>query len=1096
MAVRVLVLWRRFSQQNRLQKQCAGADGKGKGRGVKLAVMANYLVHGLWLPVGGLCLWIEQVEGHKIVVPNQVPEGTFPDTVERLLGRKSFRNRARITLRTPRGKDVSLMVPMAMFSPEEAVTALASLAYLDERSPAATKAQRDSVAPDLYWLIRVYSGLNRFVRAGRVTIRLSYQGGEWFPMWQLASGLGERGWLAEMVAAAPGVLTINNRSLSEDLANELAHWITYWHLLEIRDISRPYPWHSFAMALLTTSPIKRGRAQLLRGLNEWKDSITSVDLQLVFIVEEPPKEEHGPAADVWPVRIAVRSGTDSPQPIKTGSLDRGSIEKLRDALRRAQGIAQGLAKSTGGGDVFNLEVRPDEDGNAEIEEKQAPHRVTDPAVTQTIAALSAEPNAGDWDVYFSTNELVDFIAKDAAALKAAGFTVMLPKAWAHMETKAKLETREVTDPTVAATKAHIGLDKLVEYDWRLSVGDMELDDEEMTQLVNSKSGLVKLRGQWVMADTKALGRITQYMEELNKAAHKRRKRELQQLAREAERARQLEQPGWEQMVADVERQLKAFNAEQDEAGSGEVTLAELRQLALEAMANEPIEFTGSTWHASLLGGMSTKAPARVELPSSVQAELREYQRRGVDWLYWMSRNNLGAVLADDMGLGKTLQLLSLLAIEKERGEASGPTLVVAPTSVVGNWAREAAKFVPTLKVMVHHGTGRLKDSQLVAAASDVDLVISSYGTTGRDFKSLGLVPWDRVVLDEAQAIKNSTTRASKAVRSLPSRHRIALTGTPVENRLSEMRSILDFCNPGVLGSTSFFRNHFAKAIERENDEEMAGRLRALTGPFILRRLKTDPDIINDLPEKSEQILSVSMTSEQAALYKALVDNVQVQLAQREGMARRGLVLASLTHIKQICNHPAHYLGDGSPVTLKGKHRSGKVEELMRIVDQAQQDGERILVFTQYRAFGDILKPYLSEQLGRDIPFLHGGVPKAKRDQMVEDFQRGSGPPVMILSLKAGGTGLNLTAANVVVHMDRWWNPAVENQATDRAFRIGQQRNVQVYKMMTAGTLEESIQEILDGKTQLAGAVVGEGEGWLTELSPEQLAQLMSYRGRE
>ena len=514
------------------------------------------------------------------------------------------------------------------------------------------------------------------------------------------------------------------------------------------------------------------------------------------------------------------------------------------------------------------------------------------------------------------------------------------------------------------------------------------------------------------------------------------------------------------------------------------------------MTQEPIEFTGSTWHTALLGGVDKVAPERVEIPASVHAELREYQRRGVDWLYWMSRSGIGAVLADDMGLGKTLQLLSLLAVEKERGEQTGPTLVVAPTSVVGNWAREAQRFVPDFKVMVQHGSSRPRGEDFIKEANECDLVITTYGTVGRDFNDMGEVSWQRVVLDEAQAIKNSATRSSKAVRSLPSEHRVALTGTPVENRLSEMRSILDFCNPGVLGTASFFRNHFAKAIERNNDEEMSERLRQLTAPFILRRVKTDPNIIDDLPEKSEQILTVSMTTEQAALYKALVNQVKKDLQEATGINKRGLVLASLTRIKQICNHPAHYLGDNSPVTLKGKHRSGKVKELMRIVDEATESGERLLVFTQYKAFGDILQPYLSDQLGREIPFLHGGVSKNKRDQMVEDFQSEDGPPAMILSLKAGGTGLNLTAASIVVHMDRWWNPAVENQATDRAFRIGQRRNVQVYKMITAGTLEESIQDILDGKTQLAGAVVGEGEGWLTELDPDQLAALMSYRGRE
>ncbi|QCB28218.1 DEAD/DEAH box helicase [Corynebacterium endometrii] len=1047
--------------------------------------MSKFVLHGLWLPVSGLGLWIERVDGHKIVTPDEVPEGTFPEVVEGILKKKSFRNRARVSLRTPKGKEVSLMIPMAMFAPEQTPRTLAMLAFLDEETPAATKAQREAMGRDLMWLVRMYKGLRSFVKAGRVTIRLSYQAGEWYPMWELASGLGERGWLAEMVAAAPGVLTINNRSLSEDMAGELAHWITYAELSPLIHEPRPYQWHNFVRNLLTTAPIKRGRAQLLRGINEWKESITSIDLQLLFIVEEPPKDADfeqvsGNAAlgyladdependdrqdvssDTWAVRVAVRSGTDAPQPIRISQLDRSSVEKLREAHRRA------------------MEISP----------------LLNPAHSSETPYSYDE--AGDWDVYLSTDDLVRFISADVQALKAAGFTVMLPKSWAHMETKAHIETREIRDPAVAATVSHVGMDKLVEYDWHISVGDTVLTEAEMDQLVRSKSGLIKLRGEWVMADTSSLGKITEYMEQLAKTSRKRAKKELDKLVRAAERARLLGQEGWQELVAEAELKTREYNAMVDgDEEFGQVTIGELRELALESMVSEPVEFRGSEWHTSLLGGMETKAPERIELPDTVNAELREYQRRGVDWLYWMSRNNVGAVLADDMGLGKTLQLLSLLAVEKARKETTGPTLVVAPTSVVGNWAREARKFVPSLSVSVHHGPDRLKDAKLVDAASQADLVVTSYGTAGRDHKTLALVEWDRVVLDEAQAIKNSSTMASKAVRSLPSRHRIALTGTPVENRLSEMRSILDFCNPGVLGSTSFFRNHFAKAIERENDEQMAERLRLLTAPFILRRVKTDPNIIDDLPEKSEQIITVKLTSEQAALYKALVDNVQLQLEQREGMARRGLVLASLTRIKQICNHPALYLGDGSPVTLKGKHRSGKVAELMRIVDEAQLSGQRILVFTQYKAFGDILQPYLTQQLGQDIPFLHGGVTKAKRDRMVVDFQEPDGPPAMILSLKAGGTGLNLTAASVVVHMDRWWNPAVENQATDRAFRIGQQRDVQVYKMITAGTLEESIQDILAGKTQLAGAVVGEGEGWLTELEPEQLAKLLSYRSQE
>ena len=1038
-----------------------------------LALMASYLIHGLWLPVSGLSLWIEQVDGHKIITPQAVPEGTFPEAIEKMLEKKSFRTRSRVYLRTPKGKNVELMAPMARFGPADAVHALSQLAYLDdeEQRKVVPAEQRATIAPDLMWIIRAYRGLTRFARAGRVTIRLSYQAGEWYPMWQLANGLGERGWLAEMVAAAPGILSINNRSLSEDLADDLTHWIVYTQLADLMQAPRPYPWHEFAKSLLQTTPIARGRAQLLRGLNEWKDSINAVDLGMVFIVEEPfetetevddsPTAPQSSESALWPVRVCVRSGADSPRPVKEGRIDRSSMEKLKESRRRAMSISPRL----------------------------------DPNNSRTPAYF--DEGAGDWDIYLDTTALVEFVSEDAAALKAAGYTVMLPKAWTQMSTSATLVTKEIRGDS--PLQKRLGMDQLVEYDWQLSVGDVELSEEEMQQLVNSKTGLIRLRGEWVMADRSALGKITEYMEQLaeNSKAHKRK--ELDALAREAERMRLLEEPGWQDKVAEVERKLEEFNSEleEDDADFGVATMSELRELALEAMAQEPIEFTGSQWHASMLGGMETPAPTRVDIPGTVDAELREYQRRGVDWLYWMSKNNVGAVLADDMGLGKTLQLLTLLAVERARGEAQGPTLVVAPTSVVGNWAREAHRFVPDLKVMVHHGANRAKDRELIEQAEKHDLVVTSYGTISRDFKVLGSVEWDRVVLDEAQAIKNASTRSSKAVRSLPSRHRIALTGTPVENRLSEMRSILDFCNPGVLGSATFFRNHFASAIEKYQDEDMAERLRKLTAPFILRRLKTDTAIIDDLPEKTEEILTVTMTSEQAALYKALVDDIQLRMENApKGMALRGLVLASLTRIKQICNHPAHYLGDGSSVTSKGKHRSGKVEKLMEILDSAVTHDERVLIFTQYKAFGDILQPYLSAQLGAKIPFLHGGVSKNRRDNMVTEFQAADGPPAMILSLKAGGTGLNLTAANIVVHMDRWWNPAVENQATDRAFRIGQSKNVQVYKMITAGTLEESIQEILDGKTQLAGAVVGEGEGWITELDPEQLAQLMSYRERE
>ncbi|OOL30776.1 helicase, partial [Rhodococcus rhodochrous] len=375
--------------------------------------------------------------------------------------------------------------------------------------------------------------------------------------------------------------------------------------------------------------------------------------------------------------------------------------------------------------------------------------------------------------------------------------------------------------------------------------------------------------------------------------------------------------------------------------------------------------------------------------------------------------------------------------------------------------------------------------------ADSDLVITTYALVARDVAPLRSLRWGRVVLDEAQHVKNAATAQSRATRAIPARHRVALTGTPVENRLEELRSILDFANPRLLGSPSTFRARFAVPIERERDAAAAARLRALTSPFVLRRVKTDPSVISDLPEKFEQTVRANLTAEQAALYRAVVDEMMRQIRDKEGMARKGAVLAALTRLKQVCNHPAHYLGDGSGVLRRGRHRSGKLGLVEDIVESILADGEKALLFTQFREFGELIAPYLAERFDTTVPFLHGGVSKGRRDAMVAAFQGDGGPPMMLLSLKAGGTGLNLTAANHVVHLDRWWNPAVENQATDRAFRIGQRRDVQVRKLVCVGTLEERIDEMIAGKQELAELAVGAGENWITELSTEQLHSLLS-----
>jgi SNF2 family DNA or RNA helicase len=408
-------------------------------------------------------------------------------------------------------------------------------------------------------------------------------------------------------------------------------------------------------------------------------------------------------------------------------------------------------------------------------------------------------------------------------------------------------------------------------------------------------------------------------------------------------------------------------------------------------------------------------------------------------------------------------------------------------SLVGNWRRETERFVPSLRTYVHHGPDRRRRDDFTAAVAAADLVITTYGTATRDRDLLASVRWARVVCDEAQAIKNSATKQATAVRNLPADGRVALTGTPVENRLGELWSIMEFANPGLLGSAAIFRRRYADPIEEGNDAEAAAALKRATQPFILRRLKTDRTIISDLPEKQEIKVWCNLTPEQASLYQATVDDMLDKIANSDGIERRGLVLATMTKLKQACNHPAHLLKDGS--ALPG--RSGKLARLEEILDELLAEGDKALLFTQYAEFGSLLQPYLAARLGRPVLWLHGGVPKKRRDQLIERFQHDDEPTVFLLSLKAAGTGLNLTAANHVIHVDRWWNPAVEDQATDRAFRIGQRRDVQVRKFICIGTLEERIDQMIERKKALAEKIVGTGEDWLTELSVAELREVIS-----
>jgi len=476
-------------------------------------------------------------------------------------------------------------------------------------------------------------------------------------------------------------------------------------------------------------------------------------------------------------------------------------------------------------------------------------------------------------------------------------------------------------------------------------------------------------------------------------------------------------------------------------------------------------------------------------PTGFQGTLRPYQARGYSWLSFLGDWGLGACLADDMGLGKTVQALAFIQARREQGERN-PFLLVCPTSVVANWKKEAARFTPGLPVIVHHGVDRKKGESLREEAARQALVVSTYSLVHRDLEHLAGIQWAGVILDEAQNIKNPETRQARAVRSLTAGYRMVLTGTPVENHVGDLWSIMEFLNPGLLGTPAEFKRRFFIPIQANRDQEAATILKRLTGPFILRRVKTDPTVISDLPTKLEMKVWCTITREQATLYKAVVDEAEDALKGAEKITRKAVILSTLTKLKQVLNHPAHFLKDNSPIA----GRSGKLQRLTEMLEEVMESGERALIFSQYAEMGEILRSHLEETFGEEVPFLHGGVPRTRRDGMVERFQTDEkAPHFFILSLKAGGTGLNLTRANHVFHFDRWWNPAVESQATDRVYRIGQVKNVEVHAFICSGTIEEHIDELIERKKDVAGSVIGTGERWLTELSNAELRKVFHLR---
>jgi SNF2 family DNA or RNA helicase len=594
--------------------------------------------------------------------------------------------------------------------------------------------------------------------------------------------------------------------------------------------------------------------------------------------------------------------------------------------------------------------------------------------------------------------------------------------------------RDLTSRAVVAGEApqsdvasFFGGGQLLGFDWQLALGSDPLTEAEMDQLAEAHRPVVRLREQWMLVDPEI-----------------------------ARRAR--------------ERAIKPLTAI-DALGAALTGTAEVDGVQV------PVATSG--WLDALRARISTpdEGTEVVVQPAALRATLRDYQLRGLRWLARMTSLGLGGCLADDMGLGKTI---TLIALHLHRG--GGPTLVVCPASLLGNWEREIRRFAPGVPVRRFHGGARSLDEV------ESGFVLTTYGTMRLDAAKLGAVPWDLLVADEAQHVKNPRSGTARGLRRIPARSRVALTGTPVENNLSELWAILDWTTPGLLGSLPAFRARWAKRIEGDSDTEAAERLGLLVRPFLLRRRKSDPGIAPELPPKTETDQPVALTHEQAALYEATVRELMAEIATGTDMARRGLIVKLLTGLKQICNHPAQYLKEGTP-RLTG--RSGKLELLDELLDTILAEDGAVLVFTQYVAMARLIERHLADR-GVPTQFLHGGTPVAKREQMVELFQDGE-VPVFLLSLKAAGTGLNLTRADHVVHYDRWWNPAVEDQATDRAYRIGQTRPVQVHRLIAEGTVEDRIAEMLASKRQLADAVLTSGEAALTELSNAELAALVELR---
>jgi SNF2 family DNA or RNA helicase/uncharacterized Zn finger protein len=630
---------------------------------------------------------------------------------------------------------------------------------------------------------------------------------------------------------------------------------------------------------------------------------------------------------------------------------------------------------------------------------------------------------GKRKLQYSTQTFSEVLTAILPAIRLFGIQTLLPKSLQHL-----LRPQLSMALTMAKGKntSHLFLTELLDFDWRVAMGGTLISKEEFMRLAKQSNGLIKIRDEYVLMGEEDIEKII----------------------------KKLTAPA----------RPKAFS---------------LLQAALSGdYEGAPVQID-----KSLRDKLNDILKADdVPLPAKLNVKLRPYQQRGYNWMYKNAQLGIGSLLADDMGLGKTVQVIAALQKFKDEGVLKkAPALVIAPTTLLSNWKAEIQKFAPTLQATIFHGVNRTSEF------TRYDVIITTFGIARTENAKLSKQKWHALIIDEAQNIKNSEIVQTKSVKKIDARVKIALSGTPVENRLMEYWSILDFANPGYLGNTNWFNEEYAKPIEINQDKKRLDKFRKITSPFIMRRLKTDKSIINDLPDKIENDQFCNLSKEQASLYESITATLLQQVEQAEGISRRGLILKLLTILKQVCNHPVHYLKNNDE---PHPEQSGKMMLLLQLLENIYENNEKVLIFSQYKEMGGLLRSVIYNHFGKKALQLHGGNSRKERDEMVQSFQNNPLSDTFILSLKAGGTGLNLTSGNHVIHYDLWWNPAAEAQATDRAFRIGQKKNVMVHRLITKGTLEEKIDSMLRSKKQLANLTVATGEKWIGDLSDGEIKQLV------